>query len=201
MKWTTIAPENTEKPPVREYSSMVYDGDESRLIIFGGWNTGWLNDLYILNVSKIVGPPYAISSIEPQVARVSGGMPLVIRGVGFIDNNCQVYFTVGKEAPAVPNKNSISVPGVCISDTEMHCQSPNFAVHGPKDAMVQVCMSSKDLTTTACSFGFYLNTRAAKSLAYGPGVSGELQAGEPAEFVIQARNDNSENRITGNDEF
>jgi len=65
MKWQTIAPESKEKPQVREYSSMVYDADESRLIIFGGWNTGWLNDLYLLNVSKVVGPPYAISSIEP----------------------------------------------------------------------------------------------------------------------------------------
>lgn len=73
MKWQTIVPENKEKPPVREYSSMVYDSDESRLIIFGGWNTGWLNDLYLLNVSKVVGPPYAISSVEPQMAQISGG--------------------------------------------------------------------------------------------------------------------------------
>lgn len=28
-----------------------------------------------------------------------------------------------------------------------------------------------------------------------------MQMGEPAEFIIQARNDNSENRITGNDDF
>lgn len=66
---------------------------------------------------------------------------------------------------------------------------------------MQLMMMSKDLTTTACSFGFYLNTRAHKSLAYGTGVLHEQQAGEPSEFIIQARNDNGENRVTGNDEF
>ena len=201
MKWTTIAPESGEKPPVREYSSMVYDADESRLIVFGGWNTGWLDDLYVLNVSKVVGPPYAISSVEPQLSQMSGGVNLVIKGVGFRDNNCQVYFTCGKDVPAIPNKNSLFVPGVFVSETEIHCQSPNFALHGPKEAMVQLMMSNKDLTTTACDFQFFLNTRAAKSLAFGTGLLPDMQIGEPVEFYIQARNDNGENRTSGLDEF
>jgi len=62
-------------------------------------------------------------------------------------------------------------------------------------------MSNKDLTTTACAFGFYLNTRASKSLCYGTGVLADGQVGEEAEFIIQARNDNGENRFTGNDDF
>lgn len=201
MKWTTIAPESKECPPVREYSSMVYDADESRLIIFGGWNTGWLNDLYILNVSKVVGPPYAISSIEPEMSQMSGGQPLVIRGVGFVDSNCQVYFTAGEDTPSQPNKNSQFVPGTWVSDTEMHCQSPNFAVHGPKPAVVQLMMMNKDLSTTSCKFSFFLNTRAAKSLCYGTGILPDMQVGEPVEFMIQARNDNNENRVSGMDEF
>jgi hypothetical protein len=46
---------------------MSYDGRESRLIIFGGWNNGWYSDIYSLNVSKIVGPSYAITASEPSL--------------------------------------------------------------------------------------------------------------------------------------
>jgi dynein heavy chain len=46
-----------------------------------------------------------------------------------------------------------------------------------------------------------LNTRAIKSLAYGPGLLENSVVGSEVEFVIQARNDNSENRSSGNDVF
>ena len=46
-----------------------------------------------------------------------------------------------------------------------------------------------------------MNTRALKSLAYGPGVLKNALIGVPVEFVIQARNDLNENRVSGNDEF
>jgi dynein heavy chain len=115
---------------------MSYDTDDARLICFGGWNSGWLNDLYTLNVSKIVGPPYAIESIDPPLGQLSGNVPLKIKGVGFRDNNIQVYFTVGKSPTDIPNKNSVSVPGNFISENEITALSPNFALHGPRDAVV-----------------------------------------------------------------
>jgi dynein heavy chain len=46
-----------------------------------------------------------------------------------------------------------------------------------------------------------MNTRALKSLAFGPGLLKEQAIGEPVEFVIQARNDNGENRKSGRDGF
>ena len=52
-------------PSPREYAAMAYDHKDSRLLVFGGWNNGWLNDLHALNVSKIVGPSYAITDIVP----------------------------------------------------------------------------------------------------------------------------------------
>ena len=55
------------RPKPVEYASMSYDPRESRLLVFGGWNTGWINDLYGLNVSKIVGPTYAVTSIDPPL--------------------------------------------------------------------------------------------------------------------------------------
>lgn len=46
-----------------------------------------------------------------------------------------------------------------------------------------------------------MNTRAYKSLAYGPGLLPESAVGHPTEFVIQARNDLGENRKSGRDVF
>lgn len=46
-----------------------------------------------------------------------------------------------------------------------------------------------------------MNTRAYKSLAYGPGLLAEGSVGHPTEFVIQARNDLGENRKSGRDNF
>jgi len=67
LKWQDIQPEDDERPPAREYAAMTYDDNNRRLVVFGGWHNGWLNDLYTLDVSKIVGPSYAITSIDPPL--------------------------------------------------------------------------------------------------------------------------------------
>lgn len=46
-----------------------------------------------------------------------------------------------------------------------------------------------------------MNTRAYKSLAYGPGLLNEGSVAHPTEFIIQARNENGENRKSGRDNF
>ena len=46
-----------------------------------------------------------------------------------------------------------------------------------------------------------MNTRANMSLCYGPGVQESNASGHQVEFVIQARNDDAENRQSGRDEF
>jgi len=62
-------------------------------------------------------------------------------------------------------------------------------------------MAGDDLTTTWIPFQYYLNTRAHKSLAYGPGLLQDVKPGEPVEFMIVARNDLGENRSSGRDSF
>ena len=62
-------------------------------------------------------------------------------------------------------------------------------------------MSGGDLTTTWSTFSYFMNTRAYKSLAYGPGLLQEAAVGHPTEFIIQARNDLGENRRSGRDNF
>jgi hypothetical protein len=46
-----------------------------------------------------------------------------------------------------------------------------------------------------------LNTRAYKSLAFGPGILKDQAVGEPVEFIVQARNDEGQNRRSGRDHF
>lgn len=195
MHWSTIQPEDGDShnkpllPPAREYSAMAYDHKDSRLLIFGGWNNGWFNDLYALNVSKIVGPSYAITDVIPALGQLSGNVPVIIKGVGFKDANIKVYFTCGKNPVDVPSKMSVEVTGNFISETELSCITPSYEQFGPKESIVQLSIQGGDLTTTWSTFSYFMNTRAYKSLAYGPGLLPEGAIGAPTEFVIQARND------------
>jgi len=122
-KWTTYAsnPEQfANMPSAREYSAMSYD-QKSKLILYGGWNNGWYDDLYTLNVAKIVGPSYAIISSDPALGQVSGGDELVIKGRGFQDQNIRVFFTCGEKPVDNPTKQTIEVPGVYVDETTITC--------------------------------------------------------------------------------
>ena len=105
---------------------MAYDHKESRLLVFGGWNNGWLNDLHALNVSKIVGPSYAITDIVPNLGQLSGNVPVIIKGVGFKDASIKVFFTCGRTPVDLPTKMSIEVSGTYISETELSCITPSY---------------------------------------------------------------------------
>lgn len=104
MSWMTIKTEDWDQdggpfvPPEREYASMVYDQKNYRVVIFGGWANEWLSDVYALNVSSIVGPPYAITEILPSLGQLTGGTTIILKGVGFKDTgDIKVRFSVGKQ--------------------------------------------------------------------------------------------------------
>lgn len=133
MSWTTVRTEDEAQlaPRPREYSAMIYDHKDSRLIVFGGWENEWLNDLWSLNVSTIVGPPYAITEIIPALGQLSGNTNVTIKGVGFKDtSNIQVRFLCGKQY--------VDASGTYISDTELSCITPSFEHIGPKEAEVRL---------------------------------------------------------------
>jgi hypothetical protein len=54
---------------------------------------------------------------------------------------------------------------------------------------VQLSILGNELTTTFVHYTYFLNTRALKSLCFGPGLLKDQAVGEPVEFIIQARND------------
>lgn len=201
MRWSPVMPESELAPSPREYAAVSYDYNSSRLMIFGGWSNGWLQDMWTLNVSKIVGPSYAITHIDPPLGQLTGGVPINIRGVGFKDQNIKIFFTCGKTPTDVAGKLTVDSAGTFISETEVTALTPSFDAFGAKDCVVQISVSGGDLTTTWVPFSFFQNTRAYKSLCYGPGMANEAAVNEPVEFVIQARNDNGENRKSGRDTF
>jgi dynein heavy chain len=198
--WTNIVTEDAVGlskpflPSEREYSAVVYDSKDSRLIIFGGWQNEWLDDVYSLNVSSIVGPSYAITEIIPSLGQLSGNTIVIIKGVGFKEtNNITVRFVCGKQF--------VDVSATFVDETTLDCVTPSFEHIGPKESEVRLSIQGGDLTTTVATFSYFMNTRAYKSLAYGPGLLDEGCIETETEFLIQARNDLDENRKSGRDNF
>ena len=61
-KWTLAG----TPPPAREDSGCCYDPSTCNLLFFGGWRQKWWNDLCLLNVAGVVGPPYAVMSTRAR---------------------------------------------------------------------------------------------------------------------------------------
>jgi len=183
-----------EKPLERARTAMFYDDRYYRIVIFGGWSNKWLGDAYALNVGKIVGPDYAITSMDPDKGQLSGGTHVRIKGIGFTETGSMlVRFSSGKQFA--------EAPATYVSPDELSCITPSFEAFGPKDVEVKIQRVNEDLSITGCKFSFFKNTRAIKSLAYGPGISEKCMVGNEAEFIIQARNEDGENRTSGRDTF
>ncbi len=181
-------------PTERSRTSMFYDERFNRTVIFGGWSNKWLGDAYALNVGKIVGPDYAIKSMDPDKGQLSGGTKVTIKGIGFAETGSMIVrFQSGKQFA--------EAPATYVSPDELVCTTPSFDQFGPKEVEVKLQRLNEDLSITSCRFSFFKNTRAVKSLAYGPGISEKCLAGSDAEFLIQARNEDGENRTSGRDTF
>jgi dynein heavy chain len=69
MSWEDPTVEGT-KPPAREDMAVCYDPKLCRLFFHGGWANRWMEDLWTLNVSPIIGPPYATLSVSPIIGPV-----------------------------------------------------------------------------------------------------------------------------------
>ena len=86
MVWS--APAIAGPPPgAREDCSVAYDTKTCNLLYFGGWRQGWLDDLWCLNVAGVVGPPYAVQTVEPSTGPVTGNTPVVLHGIGFTESS------------------------------------------------------------------------------------------------------------------
>ena len=194
-KVKTLELENEEVvPKARENSTMIYDQADQKLLIFGGWSNNLLEDIYSLNVSAITGPEYAIYDIEPKLGPLTGKTSCIIKGEGFKSTQT-FYVQFGTE------KNHQNVAGIFVSEKEIRCETPNFEESGPQEVEVKIWTDRGDLTITYTKFKYFLNTKAEKTIAFGPGLLLGNSIKDKTEFFIQTRNLNNENRLSGKDEF
>ena len=76
--WAEV--ETEAKPKPRCDTEMVYDAEGQRLLVFGGWGNRWFNDLQILDVASVVGPPYAIAALSPPSGANLGTAAVAVYG-------------------------------------------------------------------------------------------------------------------------
>jgi dynein heavy chain len=160
-------------PCIRSDCTMSYDAKGSRLFIFGGWNDDWLCDLYSLDVGNIVGPPYAITDMYPNIGPVTGGTEITISGIDFI-NTTNIVVRFGNF------RAFVDVPGTFLSQTKISCISP-VSKFPPGDIEVRVSLEGDSFTTTYQKFAYFPVTNYANCLMFGPGL---LSGKQPFHFVF-----------------
>ena len=190
-------------PSPRSDCGMAFDPKSSRVLIFGGWTNRWHGDMHVLEMQQFVGPPYAVTGIEPCTGPVTGGMPIRIYGEGFNGDDVVVKFIAKNPKTGKFDEKSTSedARATRINETELSCDSPKFEGHGPGTVQVRVSIGGDAFTTTYQKYQFFSVTDAHKSLAYGPGLMSGGIAEQENSFIIQCRDDRGLNRVTGDDEF
>lgn len=123
----------------REDTAMAYDAKTARLVFFGGWSNRWLGDTWTLNVSPIIGPPYACMAVEPDIGPVAGDTLLKIGGIRFKDGSkIEIKFGFGK--------NELIVPGTFLDASTITCNTPNYEAFGAMEARVLRCAPAPPLS-------------------------------------------------------
>ena len=159
--------------------------------MFGGWANDWLDDLYMLDVSGIVGPPYAVQKLVPNEGPMTGKTEIIINGLQFYKAKIVVKFTDGRN-------EEISEKAEYISPTEIRCQSPDWSKYSPGEVDVRVSIGGEGLTVNKIKWNYYVNTKPQKCIAYGPGLFEKgCVWGFPAVFKIQAKDTAGRNRTSG----
>ena len=183
-------------PTPRSDTLAAYDARHSRMLVFGGWSNRWLDGLYSLDLSALVGPPYAVLDIEPGSGPVTGGQSLAIHGEGFLeDTDITVRFQRGKGSAFE------EATARYVSPTRIVVDTPAFERLGPGKTQLRVRQGAMELTNTFQEYTFHSVTDASHSLAFGSGVLDGGAAETPAYVVVQARDSENKPRSTGEDNF
>ena len=182
-------------PSQRGETQMVYDPKGSRMVIFGGWANRWYDDLFVCKVGDVVGPPYSVHSITPNMGPITGATKCTITGVGFKSsgNQATVRFACVK--------GFLETPGDVTSDTTITFDTPNFEKFGPIAVEGRAGVGGKSLTNSVVGFNYFSVTSCETTLCFGPAVINKCIAVHPVTLVIQARDAKGINRTCGMDEY
>lgn len=161
-----------------------------------------MDDIWALNVGSITGPPYAIFGLKPALGPLTGNTKIKITGDGFKQSsNIVVRFLFSNVSPkGVVTEIYEDILADYVNEQTLSCSTPNFENYGPRKVDVFVSINKQDFTITKASYTYYLNTKADKTLAYGPGLLMDNSLHETM-FIIQARNKDNKCRESGADEF
>lgn len=88
-----------------------------------------------------------------------------------------------------------------VDENTLVCDTPNFDESYPGQSEVRLIAAGHDITITKVHFSYFLNTKADKSVAFGPGVFPENNITKESLFYIQTKNKLGDNRESGGDEF
>jgi len=178
-------------PEAREDMAYCYDRRAGRVIIHGGWSQKFLNDALYLDVSSIVGPPYAIYELVPFEGPMTGQTDIQIMGEDFTNGSIKVTFTDGK--------NTENVDGKYVSPTQLTCKSPSWEKYAAGEVKMRVNIRGEGLTVNIVKWTYYVNTNPKKCVAFGTGLfdSDNCGWGFPAIFKVQAKDNSGRNRNTG----
>lgn len=190
----TWGPVGGAVPRARADASMVYDAASKRVVVFGGWSNRWHNDAHAMSVAPIVGPPYAVLGLQPNIGPITGQQPLIVEGMGFEPKTpSTVRFLMGKKF--------VEAAGEALSSTTMEVTTPSFEHIGPGTADVRVSLRGGLLTITHSKYTFFHVGDAKYCYAFGPGLLSGCAVNVPSVFYIQARDTANGDRTTGRDEF
>ena len=179
-------------PASREDAGCAYDTTTCDLVFFGGWRQRWWSDTAILNVAGVVGPAYAVMDAQPATGPLTGGTPIVLKGLRFKESPMvTVRFTDGKR--------EATVSGQWVSETELKCKSPDFSKFGAIDVVVRVSIGGEPYTVNETFYSYYANTSSKKCMCFGPGLRNGNAAGNEISFMMQAKDTGGKCRTTGDD--
>ncbi|CAM9257232.1 unnamed protein product, partial [Sphacelaria rigidula] len=190
-----------ELPEPRSDTQMIYDGTNSRLLLFGGWANKWWGELHVCSVGEVVGPPYSLESVSPGSGAITGATQTTVRHVGILSGSVSIRFAC--------TKGFVEAEGAVVNDTEVSFLTPSFEKFGPMQegcsrstdvsissstsaiaaAFVECRLSigTRGLTNTKVNFQYFSVGDATNTVAFGPGLLRGIAAGVPVEFIIQAR--------------
>eukprot|EP00955_Chlamydomonas_euryale_P009187 98566-Chlamydomonas_euryale.AAC.1 len=193
--WSTPPVDGGSPPEGREDCAWVFDAKTCSLIVFGGWANRWLGDTLKLNVSPIIGPPYACTSISPEAGPVFGNTELTIKGLRFRNGKIQVKF-------GTTEKNEVIAEDAQFVDSEtIVVRTPNYELYGAMPLQVQVSIGGEGWTVNKMKYAYFANTAPRNCIAYGPGLLETVTASVNVPFLIQAIDTQNEKRSSGGDTF
>ncbi|GAW80997.1 dynein heavy chain [Plasmodium gonderi] len=172
------------------FCSITYDFVESNLII-----TDSKKKIYVMNISKIIGPKYAIFNLLPRYCNMDGNKKILLKGKGFTNEG---KITIKYKSEDV----NLFSEGVYINENNIYTIVPS-AKNKIKNNIcdVQLSINDKCYTTNSCVLEYYYNIDLKNTLIFGTGLLEPICLKESNIFFLIARNSLNENKKIGGDKF